>query len=128
VRSVEGRIELEITARAEAPSTVAFVLPPGVTPASANLAGRLRGTRWTAIYTAPPPEGVLFRASLTPGDAARLGEGAVVLSTPRLPGGTGWQGLMPWMPQERAVWATLAVYIQPLGPLLAAGVASAPLR
>jgi peptidase M28-like protein len=121
-----GRTELEITVRAEPPADVWFVMPPGVIPADANLPGRLRGARWIARYAAPPPEGVAFRASIPRERSARLVDAAVVLWTSRLPGGTGWQGLTPWLPQEAAVWTARAAFIQPLGPLLAIDTPAPP--
>jgi hypothetical protein len=126
LRYGEGRTELEITARADPPASVWFVMPPGLTPLTPNLPGRLRGTRWVAQYSAPPPEGVAFRATIPPQDSPRLTEGAVVLWTSRLPGGVGWQGLTGWLPQDTSVWTARAAFIQPLGPLLAIETAASP--
>ena len=80
-------IELAITVVPREPGvTVSFVLPDGVIPARSSLPGvRCGSGRWTAIYVAPPPEGVAFRASFTGVTAERLRETRVAVTSARLP-------------------------------------------
>lgn len=117
-------IDLEIVASAAEPGIgVAFVLPPGIRPLKANLPGVVSPAgRWHATYLAPPPSGVAFRATFDGGRSDVLLRTAVVLTTSGLPGGTGWQRLPAWLPQDLAVWSGTAVYIL---PALVAGRATA---
>jgi hypothetical protein len=89
----------------------AFVMPAGLTPIRPNLPGVQRNGRWTARFRAVPPEGVAFRAFAQAADMPRLRDLRVVVSSHRLPGGSGWQGLPAWLPQDRAVWSTEALHI-----------------
>ena len=89
--------------------------------------GLERGARWTATYVAVPAEGVAFRASFkdAPADALRATE--VIVTSASIPGGTGWQRLPDWLPQDRMVWtATAAWQIRPADGLPIAPVP--PLR
>jgi hypothetical protein len=80
-----------------------------------------------ATYVAVPAEGVAFQASFGNVDPARLQDVRVLVTSWRFPGGTGWQSLPPWLPQERAVWSATAAWalpaaapapaIEPLPPL-----------
>ncbi len=119
LQDVAGGIELAIAVVPKEPGiTVAFVLPPGAIPARANLPGAVRSGRWIASYVAPPPDGVLFRASFTGVTAERLRETGVAAVSPRFPGGDGWQRLPGWMPQDRMVWSASATWVLPRPPLL----------
>jgi hypothetical protein len=92
-----------------------FVMPPGLTPVRPNLPGIARGGRWVATFAAMPMEGAAFHGFVHASDEPRLNALRVILHTSRLPGGSGWQGLTPWLPQERVVWSSEARYIvQPL--------------
>jgi hypothetical protein len=118
-------VELTINAiPQQAGLTISIALPPGVSPARANLPGVERLGRWTAAYAAVPPEGLRFRASFTRLDAPQLRDTRLLVTSPRFPGGEGWQGLPGWLPQERTVWTTAAVWI--LDPLAAAPIAPVP--
>jgi hypothetical protein len=92
-----------------------FVMPPQLVPVRPNLPGTARSGRWVASFGAVPNPGVAFQAFVQASDEHRLRDLRVVLHTPRLPGGNGWQGLPRWLPQERVVWSSEARYIvQPL--------------
>ena len=115
VQPLEGGVELTIAVTPREPGlTVSFVLPPGLTPSRHNLPGIERAGAWTAAYVAVPPDGVLFRASFPASEAAAVGHVRVIVSSPRLPGGSGWQGLPDWLPQDRAVWTSSANWIVPM--------------
>jgi hypothetical protein len=90
-----------------------FVMPPGLTPGHPNLPGRVIPVlgSWAASYGAIPPEGVAFHASVPAGQANQLSRVRVMLRSPRLPGGAGWQGLPDWLLQDRTVWSGEARYI-----------------
>jgi hypothetical protein len=116
VTHAADRLELEVHVTPAEPGIVAaLVLPPGIAPADANFPGitRPRGA-WNATYIAPPPEGVTFRLSFANADHDALRRASVILATRRLPGGVGWQGLPPWLPQDRVVWMASAIHILPL--------------
>jgi hypothetical protein len=119
LHDVAGGIELSIAVVPREPGvTVSFFLPEKAIPARASLPGVIRFGRWSAIYVAPPPEGVAFRASFTGVTAERLRETRVAVTSPRLPGGEGWQRLPRWMPQERLVWTARATWVLPHPPQL----------
>ena len=114
VQEVTGGLELAIAVTASEPGvSIAFVLPAGITPARSSLPGALRLGRWTAVYIAPPSEGVAFRASFSGQTRERLRETRVAVTSPRLPGGAGWQGLPAWLPQDRTVWTARATWVLP---------------
>ena len=114
VRPVIGGLELAIAVTAREPGvTLAFVLPQGITPARSSLPGTIRQGRWTAVFIAPPPEGVAFRASFSGPTAERLRETRVAVTSPRLPGGAGWQSLPAWLPQAHTVWTARATWVLP---------------
>jgi hypothetical protein len=100
---------------AERALAATFVMPQDVLPLRPNLPGVVRNGRWTARFGAVPPEGVALRAFVPIADIPRLNDLRVVITSARLPGGTGWQGLPSWAPQDRTVWASEAAYI--LSPL-----------
>ena len=93
---------------------VTFVLPAGITPARSSLPGAVRLGRWTATYVAIPAEGIAWEASLrTP--PSSLKDVSVAVTSSRFPGGTGWQSLPAWLPQDTAVWSSNATWVLPHG-------------
>jgi hypothetical protein len=95
--------------------TASFVMPPQLVPVRPNLPGTARSGRWVASFGAIPGEGVAFQGFVQAADEHRLRDLRVILHSPRLPGGSGWQGLPRWLPQERVVWSSESRYIvQPL--------------
>ena len=102
--------------------TAAFVLPEGVQPARSNFPGVVVRGRWRAVYVAIPSEGVTWRASFSRGLESKLPATQAVISSPRFPGGGGWQSLPAWLPQEHVVWdVNLAWILKP--PVVIAPVA-----
>ncbi len=95
---------------------VSFVLPAGLTPSRTSLPGATRLGRWTAVFLAPPPEGIVWRASFTGIDPARLGDVSVAVTDFGFPDGVGWQRLPAWLPQDRAVWSAAATWVVATGP------------
>jgi hypothetical protein len=93
--------------------TVSFVLPPGLAPARSSLPGMPRRGRWTATFVAPPAEGIAWSASFRGDVAAPLRETRVSVTSPRFPGGLGWQQLPAWLPQDNAVWSAAATWVIP---------------
>jgi hypothetical protein len=111
---VAERVELSLTVVPREPGLwVSFVLPPGVRPARASLPGIERLDRWTATYVAPPVEGVTFRATFRGPVADDLSKTHVGVTTSGFPGGSGWQRLPAWLPQERTVWTATATWQVP---------------
>jgi hypothetical protein len=114
--------ELAITVVPREPGiAISFVLPAGLQPARSSLPGVPRLGHWMATYVAPPPEGVIFRASFNGADAARLREVRVLATMQGSPDGRGW-GLPAWLPQERTVWTadatwTVAPFSLPIAPV-----------
>lgn len=115
---VGDTVEFTVSVRPSEPGLAAtFVLPPGVTPIRPNIPGVSSAAykAWVATFGAIPLEGVAFHASVPAAQEIRLSEVRVILRTPRLPGGKGWQGLPDWLMQQRTVWSSEARYIvQPL--------------
>jgi hypothetical protein len=91
---------------------VTFVLPPGLTPARSSLPGAPRLGRWTATYGAVPPEGIAWEANFH-APATALEEVRVAVTSARFPGGSGWQSLPAWLPQDAAVWSANATWVLP---------------
>ena len=92
--------------------TVSFVLPPGLVPARTSLPGVHRLGRWSASFVAPPPEGIRWQASF--GRSAteqQLRDTRVIVTSARFPGGSGWQQLPDWLPQENTVWSGTASWV-----------------
>ena len=46
-----------------------------------------------------------------PGMSERLQQVLVAVTESGFPGGSGWQRLPAWIPQERAVWTTSATWV-----------------
>ena len=114
VAPIQAGVELTLSAvPRHAGLAVSFVLPVGITPARSSLPGALRLGRWTAVFIAPPAEGVVWRASFARIDATRLRDVHVAVTDSGFPGGTGWQRLPAWLPQERAVWTAAATWVLP---------------
>ena len=119
--------------------TVTFMLPPGVAPARSSLPGVVRLGRWTATFVSVPLEGIAWDASfpgivpmsdrgrtvVAPGpdqgqtgvrpqfDPATLLGLRIAIISSRLPGGSGWQSLPAWLPQDTAVWSANATWVLP---------------
>ena len=89
---------------AQAGLTSAFVLPEGVTPSRSNLPGVIVRGRWRAVYLGTPPEGITWRASFKGGLEGKLPLTRGIIMSSRYPGGSGWQSLPAWLPQENTVW------------------------
>jgi hypothetical protein len=84
--------------------TAIFVLPAGVVPSRSNLPGVVVRGRWRAVYVGVPSDGVSWRASVKPGLEHSLPAARAVVMSSRFPGGTGWQSLPGWLPQDNTVW------------------------
>jgi hypothetical protein len=104
--------------------TVSFVLPPGVVPARSSLPGGERLGRWTAMFVSPPPEGIAWEARFHDVTPEQLQQTRVAVTSSRLPGGSGWQSLPSWLPQESAVWSATATWV--VSPTAGFGVAPVP--
>ena len=126
IKPVAAGTELTMTIRPQAPGlTAAFVLPEGVQPSRSNLPGVVVRGRWRAAYVAVPPDGVTWRASFKTGLESKLTSTHALISSARFPGGSGWQSLPAWLPQEHVVWdVNLAWILAP--PVVIAPVA--PIR
>jgi hypothetical protein len=117
-RPVAAGVEATLTVIPRRPGiAVSFVLPRGVTPARSSLPGAQRLGQWTATYIAPPADGILWRASFGTPVADRLQDLRVVVTESGFAGGSGWQRLPEWMPQERAVWTTSASWVVTPAPV-----------
>ena len=83
-RAGRGRDRAAVTAVPAAPGlAISFVLPAGLEPARSSLPGVQRLGRWTAIFVAPPAEGIVWprqlRGKIAPPalrDLADRGDGA----------------------------------------------------
>lgn len=120
VTPVQGGSELSMTVVPKEPGlTVVFVLPEGVRPARTNLPGAMVSGRWRAIFVAPPAEGVTWRAAFPSGLDAKLANAQAAVTSARFPGGSGWQSLPAWLPQEHAVWELRARWVleRPIAPV-----------
>jgi hypothetical protein len=118
VQDVPGGIELGLTVvPRDTGLSISITLPPGAVPARSSLPGVVRSTRWTAIYVALPLDGIAFRASFSGVTAERLRQTQVTVTSARIPGGSGWQQLPWWLPQDRAVWTARATWLLPPPPL-----------
>jgi len=107
--------ELDVTVIPKMESlTATFLLPEGIDPTQANLAGQRLPmgpkARWRARFIAIPPSGIAFRATVPSTLAARLADTNVIISANRLPGAD--QPRWPtWLPRERADWSLFAQWI-----------------
>ena len=118
VAPVQAGVELTLTAvPRRAGLAVSFVLPAGITPARSSLPGALRLGRWTAVFIAPPVEGVVWRASFSRIDATRLRDVRIAVTDSGFPDGAGWQRLPAWLPQDHAVWSAAATWVVPAGQI-----------
>lgn len=114
ITPVQAGVELALTVIPKRGGlAVSFVLPAGLTPARSSLPGAPRLGRWTAVFLAPPAEGVAWRARFASADATRLRGAHVVVTDFGFPEGTGWQRLPAWLPQDRAVWTATATWVLP---------------
>jgi peptidase M28-like protein len=112
LKQVAAGTELTMTIVPQAPGlTAAFVLPEGVAPSRSNLPGTVVRGRWRAVYIAVPADGVTWRASFKTGVESRLPATQAVIWSARVPGGSGWQSLPAWLPQEHAVWDVNVAWI-----------------
>ena len=92
---------------------VTFILPESVTPARSSLPGIMRDGHWMATYIAVPPEGIAWDASFRKGAEQALPNIRLAIWSSRLPGGSGWQSLPDWLPQDTAVWSANATWVLP---------------
>ena len=114
VKPVSAGTEVTLTILPKEPGlTALLVLPEGLTPARSNYPGVVSRGRWRAVYIGIPPEGVTFRASFKAGFESRLTAVKAVVVSPRFPGGSGWQSLPAWLPQQNAVWHTDVAWVLP---------------
>lgn len=105
LKPVAGGTELTMTVVPQKPGvSVAFLAPEQLTPARSNLPGIVQRGHWRAVYSAVPAEGVTWRASFKSGSEAKLPSATAIVIAPRFPGGSGWQSLPAWLPQQNAVW------------------------
>lgn len=105
LKPVSGGTELTMTVLPQTSGvSVAFLAPEQLTPARSNLPGIVQRGRWRALYTAIPADGVTWRASFKSGSEAKLPSATAIVIAQRFPGGSGWQSLPAWLPQEHAVW------------------------
>ena len=112
VKTLPGGSELAVTVVPKtAGLSVAFLAPGDLAPARSNYPGIVQRGRWRALYVALPADGVTWRASFKAGDAAALAKATAILISPRFPGGSGWQSLPAWLPQEHAVWHAEAMWV-----------------
>ena len=120
-----GQLAVSVVPR-EPGLNVTFILPERLTPARSSLPGVIRGGRWSATFVAIPREGIAWEASVhAPPEA--LTDLRVAVTSSRLPGGTGWQSLPAWLPQDTAVWSANATWV--LAPPAAGAIAPVtPLR
>ena len=123
LRPVAAGTELTMTIVPQAPGlTAVFVLPEGLQPARSNLPGLVVRGRWRAAYAGAPAGGVTWQASFKTGAESKLASTQAVIWSTRFPGGSGWQSLPVWLPQEHVVWDVNLAWI------LAPPVVIAPLR
>jgi hypothetical protein len=113
--------ELDVTVVPKMESmTAVFVLPEGLEPTQANLAGGTLPLRevlatedsprhWRARFAAIPPTGIAFRATVPATVAPRLSETTVILTANGL--GPNQPHVPTWLPTERAAWTVVAQWI-----------------
>lgn len=105
LKQVAAGTEMTMTIVPAGPGlTAAFTLPEGVAPSRSSLPGIVTRGRWRAVYFGVPAAGITWRASFKSGVESRLPLTRGVIWSSRFPGGTGWQSLPAWLPQERVVW------------------------
>jgi uncharacterized membrane protein YuzA (DUF378 family) len=111
--NIRGTAAIDVTVIPKQESlTLTFLLPAGVQPINANLAGIVQGAdqRWRAVYTAAPLTGVAFRAEVPAALADRLSETTLIVSASRAPSPEGPR-VPEWAPQERSDWAVRSRWI-----------------
>lgn len=114
VKRVAGGTELTMTIVPKVPGlSTAFVLPESVTPSRSNFPGVVSGKRWRATYVGVPTDGVTWQASFKSGVEDNLASIVAVIASSRFPGGSGWQSLPQWLPQEHAVWRLDVIWVLP---------------
>jgi peptidase M28-like protein len=112
LKPIAAGTEVTMTITPQAPGiTAAFVLPEGVVPSRSSLPGVIVRGRWRAAYIGVPAEGITWRASFKKGLESRLPATQAVIWSARVPGGSGWQSLPGWLPQEHAVWDVSVAWI-----------------
>jgi hypothetical protein len=105
LQPLPGGTEMTMTIVPSQPGlTAAFVLPEGIAPARSNGPGVVSRGRWRAAFTGVPAEGITWRASFKPGLDEALSRTNALVTSSRFPGGTGWQSLPAWLPQDSTVW------------------------
>jgi hypothetical protein len=105
LKQVTGGTEVTMTIVPAGPGlAAAFTLPEGVVPSRSSLPGVVTRGHWRAVYLGLPTDGITWRASFRSGLEAKLPQARGVIWSSRFPGGTGWQSLPAWLPQERVVW------------------------
>jgi hypothetical protein len=72
---------------------------------------------------AVPAEGIAWHASFRTAPAI-LQNLRIAVTSSRFPGGTGWQGLPVWLPQDTAVWSSNATWVLP--PQVVPAIAPVP--
>jgi hypothetical protein len=127
IKPIAAGHEVSMTITPRVPGlTASFVLPEGLQPARSNLPGAVARGRWRAVFIAVPADGVTWRASFKTGLESRLPATQAVILSPRFPGGSGWQSLPAWLPQEHVVWDVNLAWI--LAPPAVIAPASPPPR
>lgn len=112
LKPVAGGTELTMSIAPQAAGLgVIFVAPDQVLPARSNLPGIVQRGRWRAVYAGVPPDGVTWRASFKTGVESALPSTVAVIVSPRFPGGTGWQSLPSWLPQQTTVWRMETMWV-----------------
>ncbi len=110
--------ELDVTVVPKMESlTATFVLPEGLEPTQANLAGHAihvptndAPAHWLARFVAIPSTGIAFRATVPTALAPRLADTTVIITATRLPG-TNQPPVPTWLPTDRAAWSLTAQWI-----------------
>jgi hypothetical protein len=121
LKQVAAGTELTMTIVPREPGlTAIFVLPEGIAPAGSNFPGLVtRAGRWRVVYAGVPMDGVTWRASFKAGLESRLSEARAAVVSPRFPGGTGWQSLPAWLPQQNTVWHADVAWVLAAAPPIA---------
>ena len=105
LKQIAAGTELTMTIVPKAPGlTAIFTLPDGLQPQRTSLPGIVSRGRWRAVYMGVPAEGVTWRASFKTGVETKLPATVGTVLSSRFPGGSGWQSLPSWLPQEHVVW------------------------
>ncbi len=105
LKPVPAGTELTMTIVPTQPGlTAIFVLPPDVLPMQSDLPGLVVRGRWRALFAGVPADGITWRASFKAGLEEKLASTQGVILSSRYPGGSGWQSLPGWLPQENTVW------------------------